>query len=363
MKKFIQHTKFTSGKRGNAAPHSNYIAGKSGHAKKEGVIYVEDANLPPWTKKDAAVFFRAADRKERKSYCAVRKNRRGETFIKKYTGRSYIEIVWAIPRQIQNPTSWARLAAHILMNGVHPYRLAVHCVPASDSRLNTHLHLMFSERVLDGIDRDAHQFFKRANKGYYRDKRKVLKRHDESKGGSPKDRMWNARCCPGKLRQVYRHFVQQELPQYEFVSSASPEMKIGPKLKNAGAGYTESRERREKLVHQQRAERLSSSSAPDTNEPTMEWIRAEAELNRYFASKGMHLLECLESIEKLQRENHPEMKVQLGAGGLTQEPSVPAPSDDEAQNELSVDLMPLRTAKDESQLPLDPRDDDNDFSL
>ena len=56
-----------------------------------------------------------------------------------------------------------------------PYSLAIHNTIASDGQEQPHLHLMFCERLQDGIERTPQQFFKRYNS------------KDPSKGGCQKD--------------------------------------------------------------------------------------------------------------------------------------------------------------------------------
>ncbi|WP_407239847.1 hypothetical protein [Escherichia coli] len=45
----------------------------------------------------------------------------------------------------------------------HAYQWALHVPTAADGGEQPHFHLMFSERQVDGIDRDPEQYFKRYN--------------------------------------------------------------------------------------------------------------------------------------------------------------------------------------------------------
>ena len=56
----------------------------------------------------------------------------------------------------------------------YAYAFAIHNPRAMDGKEQPHCHLMFSERLLDGIERDPDQFFKRFNS------------KDPSKGGAKK---------------------------------------------------------------------------------------------------------------------------------------------------------------------------------
>ena len=45
----------------------------------------------------------------------------------------------------------------------YPYQFAIHNPKAMDGNDQPHVHLMFNERLQDGIERDPEQYFKRYN--------------------------------------------------------------------------------------------------------------------------------------------------------------------------------------------------------
>lgn len=45
----------------------------------------------------------------------------------------------------------------------YPYQFAIHNPKAMDGKDQPHVHLMFNERLQDGIERDPEQYFKRYN--------------------------------------------------------------------------------------------------------------------------------------------------------------------------------------------------------
>ena len=153
MATVIQHTAYKNGATGKAGDHADYIAGLGKNSGKEDVIHCEDGNLPLWAK-DATDFFRAADKYERKDYTVPRKHLDGSTFTKVIRGRAYKEFEWSIPRAIKDPVAWAQGVAKEALDTDFPYRLAVHDAVASDGGKNLNMHLMFSDRRLDGIERD-----------------------------------------------------------------------------------------------------------------------------------------------------------------------------------------------------------------
>ncbi len=113
---------------------------------------------------------------------------------------------------------------------------------------------MFSDRRLDGIERDRELFFKRAKTGSYRHRKTgEMIAHDPATGGAQKDRFWNHKNRPQWARKLYERYVQQELSDFALVKSKNPEPKIGPKLKRATPEYEAQRVAIERLVMDMRA--------------------------------------------------------------------------------------------------------------
>lgn len=197
-----RHFSVKHGKIGRGGKHALYIAGQGNYADKDDVIYLLDVNMPTWAR-DGADFFAAADKMERSN------------------GRTYTEFEFAIPREITDPIAYARQFAHNTLNNNHPYRLAVHDKLASDGGRNIHAHLMFTERRLDGIDRDSSQFFLRANPT------------SPEKGGAAKDRKWHEKNMVKDMRQTYSDFAKSNGIELDLRSNIEQgldeaEPKIGP---------------------------------------------------------------------------------------------------------------------------------------
>jgi hypothetical protein len=213
----IKHLSVKKGKVGYGEKHALYIRGLGKYADRDDVLHVEDANLPPWAK-DGTEFFAAADKYERAN------------------GRAYLEVEFAIPREASDPVGFAQRFASQLFGACFVYTLVIHNKLASDGKMNIHAHLMFSDRKLDGIERNNNLFFRRANS-----------KHPQQ-GGTKKDRVWNAREQIQKVRESYAQYVREEcgLKSFDMNSSETPEPKIGPALKGASLNY-----------HQKRKQRLS----------------------------------------------------------------------------------------------------------
>ncbi|WP_052421087.1 MobA/MobL family protein [Paraburkholderia ferrariae] len=212
------------GKVGNGAAHAAYVHGHGKYADRDDVRAVIDGNLPNWAA-DAAQFFAAADKHERKN------------------GRAYLEVEAAIPREAPDPVAWAQEFAGRVVGERFPYRLAVHDRAASDGGRNVHMHLMFSDRPTDGGHYDAERFFKR--------------------NGSKKDRDWNRRDKVQDVRSVFEQQVQTSAPTFTLHQppQVAPEPKIGPALPGAGWRYEQTRRARLDQVEAIRAQRRIEAAA------------------------------------------------------------------------------------------------------
>lgn len=239
----IQHVSIKNGARGSGAKHALYVAGDGRYADRDDVLHVEDGNLPKWAG-NAVEFFKAADELERGDYTKKAKTQDGLQYEKLVRGRAYKEVEAAIPREAKDPVQWAKDYARDLLGDKHPYRLAVHDKAAGGGGRNTHMHLMFSTRTMDGHDRTKEAFFKRAASAYRHPKTKELVQRDPASGGAAKSPYWNSRDSIDKTRTAFEKHVQRAAPDFKMQRSEAPEPKIGPALKKAGKQYEAGREER-----------------------------------------------------------------------------------------------------------------------
>lgn len=137
------------GKPGHAAAHAAYVARAGDYANLKGgerLEAVESGNMPPWAA-DHLRFWQAADAHERKN------------------GSTYREMEIALPRELSPAERLALVRGFVAqeLGEAHAYTFGIHCPRADDGGENPHVHLMFSERRRDGIERDPAQYFKRHN--------------------------------------------------------------------------------------------------------------------------------------------------------------------------------------------------------
>jgi hypothetical protein len=147
----IGRLKMKVGGAGNAGPHAAYIFREGRYARDETLERLdatEAGNMPAWAQADPVAFWRAADDHER------------------VNGTTYREMEIAIPRELTVEDRVALVRAFVAqeVGDRHAYQWAIHTpVRSSDGGEQPHVHLMFSERQVDGIERGPDQYFKRAN--------------------------------------------------------------------------------------------------------------------------------------------------------------------------------------------------------
>ena len=165
----------------SAAAKYDYIGrvGKYGAACQDEVVHLESGSMPSFASSDARLYWAAAD-------CHERSN-----------GRLFRSLTAALPNSLDSAgrLDLARsFAAHVTA-GELPYTLAVHAGLSKKAGVadNPHLHLVFSERVNDGVARAAEQWFRRA----------APKGSDPAAGGAKKSDRTKPRAWLEETRQAW----------------------------------------------------------------------------------------------------------------------------------------------------------------
>lgn len=185
----IGHLSVKVGKVGKAAPHSAYIARTGEYANRlsrgERLEATGYGNMPAWAEHNPLHFWEAADQNERNN------------------GSTYREFELSLPREL-NPEQRRELVSDWIkqeIGGNYAYQFAIHNPQAADGEEQPHAHLMFSERRLDGINRDPEQFFKRYNS-----------KHPE-RGGAKKDNT-------GKDRKTRKEEIKAQRDRWEKLTNS-----------------------------------------------------------------------------------------------------------------------------------------------
>lgn len=141
------HHSIKSGKKGTAANHAAYISRKGKYNQRDDLVATGHGNMPKWAKDDPNVYWKAGDKHERAN------------------GAVYREHEIALPSELDLEQN-LNLVNDIIVSivGDKPYHYAVHSPRSSiQGATNTHLHLMFSDRLDDGINRSPDLLFRRYN--------------------------------------------------------------------------------------------------------------------------------------------------------------------------------------------------------
>lgn len=122
----------------------------SQHKSSEIIEFERHGNMPAWVKSRIGDFWKTADSYEREK------------------GRMATTIVIALPNQIsreQRIELSQALIQELCDKHQFPYSAAIHSHAGALSDIDQpHLHIMYSERGLDGIERSPEQFFKQWNR-------------------------------------------------------------------------------------------------------------------------------------------------------------------------------------------------------
>jgi hypothetical protein len=126
--------------------HAQYICAQAKYRDKHGVLFTESRNLPSWAKAGRD-FWEASDSQERAN------------------GVRYREWQGALPKELSPPQqiALAREFAEKALGEARAYTLAVHRQERPGRPENPHVHLMWSDREIDGIERPRELFFRRYN--------------------------------------------------------------------------------------------------------------------------------------------------------------------------------------------------------
>ena len=130
----------------SAKAKSDYIEREGKYEKdRDELAYSESGNMPEWAQDDHQKYWAATDEHERAN------------------GSLFKEVEFALPVELderQQREVASSFAADLTGGERLPYTMAIHRGGGD----NPHVHLMISERGLDGHARDAETWFKRANK-------------------------------------------------------------------------------------------------------------------------------------------------------------------------------------------------------
>ena len=187
----------------SAQSHVEYINRENAFAHRGGCVF-QAHHLPKWAKDDPKKFFQAAD---------------------KYEGcgnRRYVEIEFALPNELHTVEQYRQIIDSFIDKHLndHYYTYAIHdkIGALSNGQRHPHVHIMFSERLIDDVEkikeRSPKNFFKYPAR---RKKDGSEPSFDEKfNRGSPKSRKWCDHSYISELRADFAHIQNKVLAKNGF---------------------------------------------------------------------------------------------------------------------------------------------------
>ena len=186
-----------------ASSHVEYINREKAFESRGGCIF-HSHHLPKWAKDDPKKFFKAAD---------------------KYEGvgnRRYMEIEFALPNELKTVEQYHQIIDAFIAKHLkdHYYAYAIHnkIGTMSNGQHHPHVHIMFSERLIDDVEkikeRAACNFFK-----YPARKKKdgsELSFQEKYKRGAPKNRNWADKYFLSVIRADFAQIQNEVLAKNGF---------------------------------------------------------------------------------------------------------------------------------------------------
>ena len=181
-----------------ALEHIEYINRENLYAVRGDCIYTNHY-LPKWSKNDPKIFFKAADKYESES------------------NRKYTEFEFSLPSELpfeENLKIVNRFIKENMPNTYYAFAIHNKIGELSENQQHMHVHIMFSEREVDDVEKEKERtpecFFKYPKRG--------AKTNDEKRlGGAKKNRLWHDVNLIPKLRKSYADITNKVLAENGFM--------------------------------------------------------------------------------------------------------------------------------------------------
>ncbi|MBR8700476.1 MULTISPECIES: MobA/MobL family protein [unclassified Fusobacterium] len=167
--------------------HVKYVQRQEAFSKMEeyeDLLYADNFNMPSWALDNPNKFWIAAD-----EYEGVNRIR-------------YHSFLLELPEELSDDENINLVKKHCnkIFGNEFVCSFGIHKKETRDKNgTNIHVHIMFSDRKLDGIDREPELFFKRPNSKF------------PDRGGARKDRKWNSIYMYRRERKNWENSLNEEL--------------------------------------------------------------------------------------------------------------------------------------------------------
>jgi MobA/MobL family len=188
-----------------AAAHAQYIARDGQYQQRGGLELVESGNMPEFARENPHSFWEAADAFERKN------------------GRAYTELQIALPRELapEQRHELARETTRELLGERFAYTLAVHTPLAKDNIEQPHMHLMFSERVVDSNIEQPHMHLMFSERVVDSNTQSLSQEQFFKRNGAKKDPEWNSRDKPMEVREKWVEMMNAAMERHGHIQDSA----------------------------------------------------------------------------------------------------------------------------------------------
>jgi len=190
-------------KQKSAVSHAEYINRENAYKHRGGCIF-QFHRLPKWAKDNPKNFFQAADKYEGVGH------------------RRYVEIEFALPNELKTVEQYRQIIDAFIAKHLsdHYFAYAIHnkIGMMSDGQHHPHVHIMFSERLIDDVEKKK----ERAAKAFFLYPARKKKDGSEPsfeekwKRGAPKDRKWCNRQYVSEMRADFAQIQNEVLARNGF---------------------------------------------------------------------------------------------------------------------------------------------------
>ena len=186
----------------NAQEHFQYINREEAYSNRGACIF-HSHHLPKWANNDPKKFFQAADRYEGVGH------------------RRYVEIEFALPNELNTVEQYRQIIDTFIAKHLsnHYFAYAIHDKRGMLSgQRHPHVHIMFSERLIDDVEKKK----ERTAKAFFLYPARKKKDGSEPsfdekwKRGAPKDRKWCNRQYVCQMREDFAKIQNEVLSQNGF---------------------------------------------------------------------------------------------------------------------------------------------------
>lgn len=306
----------------NAETHVEYINREKAYERRGGCIF-HSHHLPKWAKDDPKKFFKMAD---------------------KYEGvgnRRYVEIEFALPNELKTVEEYRQIIEAFIAKHLkdHYFAYAIHEKTGilSEEQRHPHVHIMFSERLIDEVEkrreRTAANFFKYPAR---RKKDGTEPTFEEKyRRGSPRDRKW--------CNHQYVCEMRADLAKIENEVLAKNGFSIRVDHRTLKAQQEEAEQKGDiflgRLLNRMPEEYIGIISCKDGEDKKLEWLKKFRSLREQHYDLIFKTDSATKEIEELETKDEVQKSLMKAREFITSEDFLSQKFDTKEMQELKAKMM------------------------